>query len=132
MPRPIALITALLLAQPALAENPDRGRDLFLDHCATCHGTEARGDGPMAPVLSILPADLTQLGAMNDGRFPIDRVIRRIDGTTEVLAHGGPMPLFGLLLDGPSDVILAPDGSEVIASESIVDIAAWLMSIQED
>ena len=130
-PRSI-LLMALVIATPALAEDPERGQRLFADHCAACHGREARGDGPMAPVLSILPADLTRLSASNDGSFPIGHVIRRIDGTMEVLAHGGPMPIFGLLLEGPSDVILAPDGSEIIASEGIVNIAAWLQSIQEE
>ena len=42
------------------------------------------------------------------------------------------MPIFGLVLEGPSDVILAPDGSEIIAPEAIVDIAAWLETVQRE
>lgn len=132
MKRPAALLTALVLACPALAEDVEIGQRLFVDHCATCHGTGAEGDGPMAAVLSVRPADLTALSAGNGGAFPADRVIRRVDGTTEVLAHGGAMPLFGLVLEGPSDVILAPDGSEIIAPEAIVDIAAWLQTMQKE
>lgn len=131
--RPIAtLLAAFVLANPALAEDAEVGQRLFSDHCAVCHGMEAEGNGPMAAVLSVVPADLTMLSAGNGGAFPVDRVVRRIDGTTEVLAHGGAMPLFGLILEGPSDVILAPDGSEVIAPEAIVDIAAWLQSLQKE
>lgn len=128
----ISTALAICLATQSMAEDADRGQTLFVTHCATCHGARATGDGPMVAVLSVKPADLTRLNATNDGVFPIGSVIRRIDGTNEVMAHGGPMPLFGLLLDGPSDVVLAPDGSEVIAPEAIVDIVAWLQTIQVD
>lgn len=130
MRRTAFLLTALAFATAAAADDPGRGRDLFADHCATCHGRNASGDGPMASVLSVRPPDLTALSSGNAGTFPLDRVIRRIDGTTEVLAHGGPMPIYGLLLQGPSEAILAPDGSELIAPEAIVDIATWLQEIQ--
>ena len=134
MKRTALLLTALLLGNTAGAADieTDRGQRLFADHCAACHGEAAVGDGPMAAILSVEPSDLTALSASNDGVFPMDRVVRRIDGTTEVLAHGGPMPIFGLLLAGPSDAILAPDGSELIAPESIVEIATWLQAIQEE
>ena len=128
------LVYALLIVfagSAASAEDTGRGERLFADHCAVCHGVEARGDGPMAAILSVAPANLTMLSASNDNVFPVDRIIRRIDGTTEVLAHGGPMPVFGMLLEGPSNVILAPDGSEIIAAESIVEITTWLQEIQE-
>jgi putative copper export protein/mono/diheme cytochrome c family protein len=36
-----------------------RGAALFTANCATCHGAEARGDGPAARSLPIQPADLT-------------------------------------------------------------------------
>ena len=35
------------------------GAALFPDHCAMCHGTEGRGDGPAATGLPVPPADLT-------------------------------------------------------------------------
>lgn len=126
-----ALAGLLALGSPASAGEPERGAEAFANFCAACHGMGAEGDGPMAAILSIRPPNLTMLSASNGGVFPLDRVIRRIDGTTEVMAHGGPMPLFGLVLEGPSDVILAPDGSEVIAPEMIVNIAEWLQTIQE-
>ncbi len=132
MRRTAVFLSALAFAHAAWAEDVEIGQRLFTDHCAVCHGMGAAGDGPMASVLSVRPANLTLLSAENGGVFPVDRVVRRIDGTTEVLAHGGPMPLFGLILEGPSDVILAPDGSEVIAPEAIVDIAAWLQTVQKE
>jgi mono/diheme cytochrome c family protein len=123
-------LLAIFLASTASAQDVAQGRDVFQNHCATCHGTGARGDGPMADVLSVVPADLTALAASNGGEFPTARVVRRVDGQREVLAHGGPMPLWGMILDGPSSVIVAPDGAEIVAPEAIVDVAAWLATVQ--
>ena len=42
------------------------------------------------------PADLTQIARRNGGRFPFQRVMEYIDGTTDVRAHGNPsMPVWG-------------------------------------
>jgi mono/diheme cytochrome c family protein len=123
-------LLAIFLASTASAQDVAQGRDVFQNHCATCHGTGARGNGPMADVLSVVPADLTTLAASNGGEFPTARVVRRVDGQREVLAHGGPMPLWGMILDGPSSVIVAPDGAEIVAPEAIVDVAAWLATVQ--
>lgn len=125
----VALVAALLLFIPRGAAAAD-GRLAFGDHCATCHGVTARGDGPMAAVLSVAPPDLTRLARDNGGTFPLARVLRRVDGQEEVLAHGGPMPVFGLLLDGPSVAVMAPDGSEIVTSEALAGIAGWLEEVQ--
>ncbi len=114
----------------ATAGDAERGRVAFLDHCATCHGTDARGGGPLASVLVVQPPDLTLLAANEGGVFPLGRVLRRVDGEDEVLAHGGPMPVFGLLLEGPSVAILAPDGSEIVTSEELADIVTWVQEAQ--
>jgi mono/diheme cytochrome c family protein len=123
-------LLAIFLASTASAQDVAQGRDVFQNHCATCRGTGARGDGPMADVLSVVPTDLTALAASNGGEFPAARVVRRVDGQREVLAHGGPMPLWGMILDGPAAVIVAPDGAEIVAPEAIVDVAAWLATVQ--
>jgi len=85
----------------------------------------------MSPLLNLRPADLTQLSLANDGQFPAARIIRRVDGTTEMLAHGGPMPVFGPLLQGPSASMVGPDGSDLVAPETILNIAAWLETVQQ-
>lgn len=49
-------------ARPAVEPTPrsiERGRELFLTHCAVCHGPSGRGDGPAAAGLLQRPADLT-------------------------------------------------------------------------
>jgi len=123
-------LLAIFLASAAPAQDAARGKDVFATHCATCHGVGARGNGPMADVLSVMPSDLTALAASSGGVFPTAQVVRRIDGQREVLAHGGPMPLWGLILEGPSAVIVAPNGVEIVAPELIVDVAAWLEEVQ--
>ncbi len=118
------------LALPALAQDAGEGGMTFLDHCAGCHGATARGDGPLAALMTTPPPDLTELAKREGGEFPLARVVQRIDGTTEVQAHGGPMPVFGLLMDGPSVAMVGADGEDVIVPEGIAHIAAWLMEVQ--
>ena len=124
------IVLLMLAAAPAFAQDLAEGKAAFDAHCVVCHGPRAEGDGLMAALLTIQPADLTQLSVRNDGAFPMARVIQRIDGTTEVLAHGGAMPVFGTLLQGPSASIVGPDGSDVVAPETILNIAAWLETVQ--
>jgi mono/diheme cytochrome c family protein len=125
----IALLLAL--ATPAAAQDAARGAELFAGHCAACHGARAAGDGPMAAILEVTPPPLTGLAAAEGGAFPMERVVRAIDGRTLILSHGGPMPLFGMLLGGEPAVIDAADGTPVITKAAVVDIAEWLRSIQE-
>jgi mono/diheme cytochrome c family protein len=125
------LVMGALLAGPAAAADMGRGAELFAGHCAACHGAEARGGGPMAEILAVAPPDLTALTARAGGTFPLEQVVRSIDGRTMVLAHGGPMPLFGMILGGEPAVIDAADGTPVITKAAVIDIAAWLETIQE-
>jgi mono/diheme cytochrome c family protein len=79
---------------PAARIDPE-GQVLYTTHCASCHGTGARGDGPVAESLRVRPADLAQLAARNGGAFPRAKVDRIIDGR-DVGAHGSPdMPVWG-------------------------------------
>lgn len=123
-----------LAATPVLAADPDvaEGADLFARNCAICHGETAVGDGPMIEILTVKPADLTRLSASNDGIFPVFRVIRQIDGRDPMLAHGGAMPLFGQLFDFPDSAIASETGQPIITAQPIVDIVAWLMTVQEE
>jgi mono/diheme cytochrome c family protein len=124
------LVVIGVLAGPAAAQDAGEGAVLFAANCAACHGPAAEGNGPMAEVLEVKPADLTALAAANGGVFPMERAVRAIDGRTLLLSHGGPMPLFGTILGGEPAVIDAADGTPVITKAAVVDIAAWLASIQ--
>jgi mono/diheme cytochrome c family protein len=87
-----------LLAAPAEAQSPAgaTGDYLFRTYCAVCHGSSARGDGPLADSMRHRPADLTAIAKRNNGVFPREEVFRMIDGRQPVKGHGGPdMPVWG-------------------------------------
>ena len=72
------------------------GTSLFRTYCASCHGKEAKGDGPLADNLRVRPPDLTLLAKRNKGTFDADKVHRVIDGRDAVKGHGGSdMPVWG-------------------------------------
>lgn len=121
----------MALAAPAAAQDAAMGEQVFLGYCAVCHGPEARGDGIMAEVMTVKPADLTQLSASNGGVFPTFRVVRQIDGRDPLLAHGGEMPLFGEMFDYPDGAISTESGQPIVTAQPIADVAAWLKTVQE-
>lgn len=126
----IACLVAVLAAAPAAAQDVARGAELFQGHCAACHGADAMGAGPMAAILEVSPPDLTTLASAGSGVFPTARVVRSIDGRDVILSHGGPMPLFGMLLKDESAVVDGEDGTPIITKQAVVDLATWLASIQ--
>lgn len=97
-----------LLAAPAMAQDSppaketqgrkeiESGSGLFGTYCATCHGSTAKGDGPLASELRVRPPDLTLLAKQNKGKWDGEKVARIIDGREAVKGHGGPdMPVWG-------------------------------------
>jgi mono/diheme cytochrome c family protein len=95
-----ALLVALPLAasaQSAPARKLDFGQQEFQSRCASCHGRDGKGNGPIADLLRKSPPDLTQLSKQNGGIFPISRVYDSIVGDS-VQAHGSrDMPVWGQL-----------------------------------
>jgi mono/diheme cytochrome c family protein len=73
-----------------------KGPDLFRAYCASCHGLDAKGAGPVAPSLKATVPDLTLLERNNRGQFPAARVRKIIVGDEVVAAHGSrEMPIWG-------------------------------------
>ena len=56
-----------------------RGRVAYRLYCASCHGSAAEGDGPVAQYLKARPSDLTRLAQKHDGTFPIEQVRAMIE-----------------------------------------------------
>jgi len=83
-----------------------RGRQLFLEHCALCHGENADGNGRRREGLTGRPADFTSAGwrdsATPDGVFTVIR-----DGK-----HGTSMPSWPGLDD-----------------RDVSDLAAYVLSV---
>jgi mono/diheme cytochrome c family protein len=117
------LLLALAFAAPVAAPS---GATLYRTHCATCHGPDAKGDGPLAEHLRFQPPDLTRLASRNGGKFPTDTVSRIIDGRSPVKGHGGPeMPIWG---DAFKDSRERYD--EKAVKERIARIVRYLASLQ--
>jgi mono/diheme cytochrome c family protein len=73
-----------------------KGPDLFRAYCASCHGADGKGNGPVAPALNITPADLTTIAERHGGIFPSKLVRDMIAGDDLILAHGSrEMPIWG-------------------------------------
>ena len=116
--------SVLLLSLSVRAQTQSTGgQPTFSLYCASCYGPAAKGDGPMAQVLTKRPADLTRIAQRNGGRYPADLVAKIIDGHSPVKGHGGgEMPVWGDAFAKSAD----PEP----ASERIARLVAYLESIQ--
>ena len=95
-----ALITAVIIqfGFSVWAEDFDEGKFEFNWACATCHGIDAKGKGPLSSDQTMPPADLTVLAKKNNGAFPLTQVYEVIDGRKVIEAHGArQMPIWGAL-----------------------------------
>lgn len=72
------------------------GPAMYEQLCASCHGVDARGNGPVAPLIKIHVPDLTRIAYRDGGEFPTEDVRRIIDGRSDRPAHGPrDMPVWG-------------------------------------
>jgi mono/diheme cytochrome c family protein len=133
MRRALACLTLLgLTATPLLAQDVEQGQALYLTHCANCHGLDVNGQGPLAGALLLKPTDLTALAAENGGEFPLEQVVRRIDGTDPLVSHGSPMPVYGPYFEGVANSgMKLPSGQPILVSEPIADLVGYLQSVQK-
>jgi mono/diheme cytochrome c family protein len=138
--RAMLAVAILAGAAPACNGMNERGRDeerarieagsqLFTSYCASCHGRDARGRGPVASALAIPPADLTRIAARRGGRFEPAEVAAYIDGRHEVLAHGRrEMPVWGRIYDDRNENALSDE--TLLSPGMIFAITEYLRSVQ--
>ena len=119
------------LASAAAAQDVALGSAIYGRYCATCHGIDAKGNGPMAPSLLLQPPNLTTLQARNDGVLPIARIVTRIDGRDPLVSHGSPMPVYGEFFEGTDAPVKAETGQPIMTSEPVLHLLAWLKTVQE-
>lgn len=102
------------------------GGEVYRTYCASCHGTAARGDGPLASAMNRKPANLTEIAKRNGGLFPSELVFKVIDGREKVRGHGGPdMPVWGDAFARSRD-----GGDEERVKAVIKSLVDYLESIQ--
>jgi mono/diheme cytochrome c family protein len=102
------------------------GSYLFKTYCASCHGTSARGDGPLADAMRRRPANLVEIANRHQGTFPSELVYKIIDGRTKLQGHGGPdMPVWG-----DAFMRTAESSDEASVKQRIQALVDYLQSIQ--
>lgn len=135
--RDIAIVGALMIGAPviALAEVAiDVGKSEYNAVCASCHGFEGRGDGPLKDELKSRVADLTVLAKNNNGVFPFDRVYQIIDGRQEVKVHGPrDMPVWGTMFSHQSSMYFKdypPSDPKSSARSRILALTEYVYRLQ--
>ena len=104
-----------------------RGKESFMRNCASCHGTQAIGDGPVAETLKVEPANLTQLSQKEGGEFPFWRVHRSVDGRLELPGHGTrEMPIWGFVFRK------SHFDTETQVRDRILDLVYYIESVQAE
>ena len=125
----IALVAATTRGAAQIPGQPQQqkfsGAELFGRYCATCHGTSATGDGPLAPMLRKRPANLTLLARANGGVFSAQMVSQIIDGRKPLSGHGGgDMPVWGDAFANSTD------GADT-TPEKLAALVAYLETVQQ-
>ena len=102
------------------------GKQTYIHYCASCHGVDARGDGPAAFVLKTTPPDLTTLAKRHGGKFPYEYVSDVLRFGTRILSHGSSdMPIWGPVF-GSMDYY-----DDVAVRKRIKDLSDYLASLQQ-
>ncbi|HXA84251.1 MAG TPA: c-type cytochrome [Candidatus Dormibacteraeota bacterium] len=82
--------------QPGRLIHSLKGPDIYRAHCASCHGSEGKSDGPVAAAITAKMPDLSTIAHRNGGIFPTSRVRKIIVGDEVILGHGSrEMPIWG-------------------------------------
>jgi mono/diheme cytochrome c family protein len=103
-----------------------KGAVVYVRYCVSCHGKQARGDGPLAADLRVPVPDVTTLAARSGGRFPEDRVRRIIQSGELLRGHGTPdMPAWGDAFERTGGID-APT-----PAEAIHNLTHYLWSLQQ-
>jgi mono/diheme cytochrome c family protein len=110
---------------PAPITSAASGKEMFVNYCASCHGTDAKGNGPAASALSVAPADLTGLARKNGGKYPAMRVTSVLRGEANLAAHGNKeMPIWGPVFFRMSG------GREAEVTQRISNLNRYVESLQ--
>lgn len=113
-----------MAAAPVTAGDIPSGSDLYVGHCAVCHGLDGRGQGPLAQAMKLIPADLTQIAAKHDGTFPAAKVSDIVRNGGAVLGHGSTAML-------PWGLYFSERHNPAVGKARIKALVEYLMSLQE-
>jgi len=110
------------------ADDATQGHNYYLRYCASCHGQNGDGLGPVAPALKVHPPDLRRLSERYGTPLPAKRLGQYIDGRDMVTAHGSrTMPVWGRRFE---EAWTAKRAGEPEMKDQISRIVEYLDSIQ--
>ena len=93
-------------ASQVLLGDAQRGKPIFEERCASCHGLTGNGDGPQAPFLSPHPGNLISAGTS----------IKSDQELLHVIAHGKPRTAM-------------PPWKDLLTSQQQHDVLAYIRSL---
>lgn len=125
------LLTLLMLAASQASAQEESGKREYINSCAACHGTSGHGDGPLAELLTVEVSDLTKLSANNGGTFPLDDIMRFVDGRSSIRAHGQDMPVWGERFVAEASNIVTRYEAEKVAQRRLLALALYLQTVQD-
>jgi mono/diheme cytochrome c family protein len=122
-----ALFLCLGLGTTVWAGATDAGQQFYIQYCASCHGKDGRGNGPVSPYLKIKPPDLTLLKKNNKGTYPLGKVMSAIDGSRVVRAHGDrEMPVWGEIFRKEAEPAKYTELTSLLKTKVIAEYIATL------
>jgi mono/diheme cytochrome c family protein len=125
----ILIFATWAIAKPVGAADVPSGKDLFLEHCAQCHGSDGTGNGPMASALNVKPADLTTLSKRANGKFDAPRIADIIRFGGDISGHGTrAMPIWGSIFSKEGH---GGKGGAAYSRRAVIELKTYLQSIQK-
>jgi len=102
------------------------GDVMFKQHCAACHGADAKGYGPARAALKIPAADLTTLAKRHGGKFPYEYVTGVLQFGFPKRGHGSAdMPTWGPIFE------YLDNHNEGAVQQRIKNLCDYLATLQE-
>ena len=141
----VVVVAAWLSAGRADADDAavSQGHHLYLKYCASCHGANGTGNGPVGTMLTPKASDLTQIAKHNGGKFPFYEVMETINGRAPTgqnenaslpglpKAHGdAAMPVWGEIFSRDELSKGTSLDLQLQATGKIMMITEYLQSIQ--
>ena len=131
----MAVLLTVVISSNVFASDLLKGTADFMTFCASCHGVNGRGNGPMVRELTKQPADLTKLTKQPAEIFPRGDIKKIVDGRTMPRSHGtAQMPVWGqrFSFQATADGTLQEDqkGIEKQVDDRLENIMTYLESIQ--
>ena len=109
------------------AAGANGAKEMYLQYCGSCHGSDGRGNGPVSRDLKIKVPDLTGLAKKNNGVYPLDDVMASIDGRRAMRTHGDRnMPIWGEKFRSDAEGKKYPELTTLLKAKTIAEYIGTL------